>query len=384
MHYNISRFELCPRVGILGLISKHPHRNYGGSAVSIARIANSISELGFESYLFTRALSSEHFLKKYIYSQIIHKELTGHHRVVYGLQLLRFIYQYRMQVLIAFDSRACYLVSRLRFIMPSELRVYAFFRNSLTNRWDYLKSGLPSDQQHRLQKIRANTDKILANSHGLAVQISHLLDIDENCVGVVPNGVISNNFWHSSQEPIHHPWLLDQKIPVILGVGRLSSQKDWPTLLKAFALLRSEKRCRLIILGEGEEREKLISLAHHLNIKEDVDFPGFVSNPLPWMKQASVFALSSTYEGLPNVLIEAMALGTPAVATDCPFGPAEIIANLGNGLLVSVGDFQGLSSALKQALSQQWSQPCQELLKKYESKSEIDTLLSLLNLSCSH
>jgi glycosyltransferase involved in cell wall biosynthesis len=135
-----------------------------------------------------------------------------------------------------------------------------------------------------------------------------------------------------------------------MGVGRLNPQKDFGTLLRAFAALRREREARLIVLGEGEEREALARLAAELGVANDVDMPGFADNPYAHMSKAALFVLSSRFEGLPTVLVEAMACGTPVVATDCPSGPSEILEGGRLGGLVPVGDADALARAMAEAL----------------------------------
>src|SRR5690606_8401554 len=109
-----------------------------------------------------------------------------------------------------------------------------------------------------------------------------------------------------AEEPLDHPWFELGQPPVILAVGRLDRQKDHATLLTAFSHIRCRRAAKLLILGEGAERQLLERRARDLGIAEDVSFPGYVSNPYPYMRRAAVFALSSSWEGLPTVLIEAL------------------------------------------------------------------------------
>jgi glycosyltransferase involved in cell wall biosynthesis len=152
-------------------------------------------------------------------------------------------------------------------------------------------------------------------------------------------------------QPIDHPWFAEGAPPVILGVGKLKPQKDFATLLRAFATLRAGRAARLVILGEGEQRGELEALAQNLGIAADVALPGFVDNPFPYMARASLFVLSSRFEGLPGVLIQALACGCPAVSTDCPSGPAEILEGGRYGPLVPVGDAEGLARAMAETLA---------------------------------
>jgi glycosyltransferase involved in cell wall biosynthesis len=139
-------------------------------------------------------------------------------------------------------------------------------------------------------------------------------------------------------------------VPVVLGVGRLTRQKDFPTLIRAFAAVRRRHAARLIILGEGEDRPGLEALAGQLGVAHDVALPGFQDNAVAYMAASRLFVLSSTWEGLPTVLIEALAAGTRVVSTDCPNGPREILQDGRLGALVPVGDVAALAAAMIEAL----------------------------------
>jgi len=139
---------------------------------------------------------------------------------------------------------------------------------------------------------------------------------------------------------------------VLLGVGRLVMQKDFPTLIQAFALVRQRCPARLTILGEGEKRPQLEALVRELGLEAEVSLPGFVQNPYAYMARSAVFVLSSAWEGFGNVVAEAMAVGTSVVSTDCQSGPAEILEGGRYGKLVSVGDVAALAEAILATLSQ--------------------------------
>jgi glycosyltransferase involved in cell wall biosynthesis len=139
-------------------------------------------------------------------------------------------------------------------------------------------------------------------------------------------------------------------IPTIINVGRLVEQKDQQTLIRAFAKVRSRRVCRLIILGEGEKRATLTTLAKNLGVGSDVLMPGFVANPYSWIRKSALFVLSSKFEGLPTVLIEAMQCGTPVISADCPSGPAEILEGGRWGKLFAPGNIDALAQAIDDAL----------------------------------
>ncbi len=194
---------------------------------------------------------------------------------------------------------------------------------------------------------------VLVPSEGAAIDLAVTAQLPRDHIHVLPNPVVTPEMENdaASSWPSPHPWLDDTaETPVILACGSLTPRKDYATLLKAFSKLAHERPVRLLILGRGDELELLRNLSERLGISERVDFPGFVENPLPWMRRSTVFAHTSRWEGLGIVLIEALACGLPVVAMDCPSGPAEILENGRYGWLVRPGDIDGFSHALECAL----------------------------------
>jgi len=192
-------------------------------------------------------------------------------------------------------------------------------------------------------------DAVVAVSRGVAEDLIASTGLPPEKVKVIYNPVITPELFTKADEPLDHPWFGPGEPPVILGVGRLTKQKDFPTLIRAFAMVRKERPARLMILGEGEERPNLEALVRELGLEEDVALPGFVDNPYKYMKRAAMFVLSSRWEGLPTVLIEALALGTPVVSTDCPSGPREVLEGH-EELLVPVGDTNALACTILRLL----------------------------------
>lgn len=195
-------------------------------------------------------------------------------------------------------------------------------------------------------------DAVVAVSKGVAEDLIQNIGLPAWKVQVIYNPVITPDLFAKAEEPLEHPWFAAGEPPVILGVGRLTKQKDFATLISAFSLLHKERAARLIILGEGEDRPKLETQVRGLRLEQDVELPGFVNNPFKYMKRAAVFVLSSRWEGLPNTLIQALSLGTPIVSTDCPSGPAEILEGGKWGRLVPVGDVTALARAIVDTLEQ--------------------------------
>lgn len=201
-----------------------------------------------------------------------------------------------------------------------------------------------------IKKYFPMADAVAAVSTASALDFTNSFPELKGRVDIIYNPVLPNAVPQTNFSVPDHPFFRDRKGTVIMSAGRLAPSKDFPTLLRAFGLLKNEFDARLIILGEGEERPNLLQLADELNIKESISLPGFISNPMSWMNYASVFVLCSEYEGLPFVLVEAMAAGCQVVSTDCPGGSAEILGDGKYGALVPVHDHISLASAISEAL----------------------------------
>lgn len=197
-------------------------------------------------------------------------------------------------------------------------------------------------------------------------------------VRVIHNPVITPDLFKRAEEPVEHPWFQPGEPGVLLGVGRLTAQKNFPNLIRAFAEVRRQHPSRLVILGEGEDRPALEALVRELGLEAEVSLPGFVQNPYAYMKRAAVFVLSSDWEGLPTVLIEALALGTPVVATDCPSGPMEILQGGKLGHLVPMKNASALAQAIAATLSEPPKPVSEEAYAGYTQPVVVDQYLQLL------
>lgn len=198
--------------------------------------------------------------------------------------------------------------------------------------------------------IYPHAEKIVAVSEGVANDLIEVTRIPRSRVEVIMNPVITPVMLKKKNEQLSNPWFDPGSPKVILAVGRLTEQKDFSTLIRAFAAVNSARKCRLMILGEGELRSDLQALSRELGIEDRVKLPGFVDNPYAYMSNSALFVLSSRWEGLPTVLIEAMACGTPVISTNCPSGPKEILKDGGYGRLIPVGAVEELTKALEDGL----------------------------------
>jgi glycosyltransferase involved in cell wall biosynthesis len=232
-----------------------------------------------------------------------------------------------------------------------------------------------------IRLLYPHIDRIIAVSEGVADDTARIARLGRARIVVVRNPVITPDLPGQAAAPCAHPWLAPGGPPVILGAGRLERQKDFPTLIRAFALVRARRPCRLLILGEGGQRGALERLVESLGLRGQVDLPGFAPNPYPLIARASLFVLSSAWEGSPNVLTEALALGVPAVSTDCPSGPAEILDGGRFGPLVPVGDVDALAAAMGGTLDAPLpAQTLQAAVREYEQETSARAYLRVLGL----
>lgn len=195
------------------------------------------------------------------------------------------------------------------------------------------------------RRLFKHADAIVTNSELVAVDLQKSLSLRSEMMHVINNPSADPEIKAKSKAEVDHPWFKDPGVPVAISVGRLTAQKDMFTLIKAFAIVNSSAPCRLLILGDGEDRAKLEEASRELGISDSVDFVGFVSNPWAYMARADLFLISSKWEGSPNSLIEAMTLSVPVVSTDFAGGAGELLQQGKLGHLVPVEDPGTFASA---------------------------------------
>lgn len=230
--------------------------------------------------------------------------------------------------------------------MPGvDTRIVLSEHNHLSTYLEYA----PRHERIVLPRLMAVTyplaDVTVCVSEGVREDLESSLGLNPDVTTMIYNAVITPEIRRMYREQASHPWL-SSDIPVVMGLGSLTLQKDFPTLIRAVNVLRQTRECRLIIAGAGSQKKKLEALIERLGMADIADLPGFVDNPYAMMRQAEVFVLSSKWEGFGNVLVEALGCGCPVVSTDCPSGPAEILVGGKYGKLVPVGDEHRMADAI--------------------------------------
>ncbi|MAB89596.1 MAG: glycosyltransferase [Planctomycetes bacterium] len=224
-------------------------------------------------------------------------------------------------------------------------------RNALSAKVETTKKPSARRWPPLVRESYPSADDIVSVCRWVGDDLVRLAELDPTSVTTIYNPVLRPEILTMAEEAVTHPFIDDTETPLILGLGRLSSKKDFSTLVRAFHRVRGRRSARLAILGDGPKRQGLVELAARLGVQSDVALPGWVENPYPWMKRANVVALTSRREGLPNVLCEALALDRPAVSTDCPGGIREILGDEVYGPVVGVGDDAALGEALERTLA---------------------------------
>jgi glycosyltransferase involved in cell wall biosynthesis len=221
-------------------------------------------------------------------------------------------------------------------------------------------------------------DAVVAVSQGVADDLVEHAPKCGSRMKVIYNPIISSHILSQAKQAVEHAWFQPGQPPVILGAGRLAEQKDFATLIRAFARVRQQRPARLLIMGEGEERQRLEALAGELGIRQDVSLPGYEENPYKFMSKAALFVLSSAWEGFGNVLVEALAAGAPVLATDCRDGPREILEAVGQGRLVQVGDADAMAREMLASLEEKLEPASPAALRAFTLDYVVDQYAALV------
>jgi glycosyltransferase involved in cell wall biosynthesis len=324
-----------------------PNLGGGGAERLVVDFANELADLNYRVDLVV--VNAHGVYKSQVSSKVNLIDLKAK-RVLFAIFKLRSYFKHQKPDVIysaLFHMNLAALMAN--FLLLSNTKIIVSIHNTLSILLKNINSIMAKIFIFLMRFFYPRAFEIIAVSKGVADDLKKIIPKCDNIV-VIYNAAISKEKLDKSLENFDHVWITAKNYPVILTIGRLTAQKNYSMLLHSFAKLKSNLPAKLIILGEGELRSKLQQEICQLNLAEDVDMPGFVNNPYPYLKNCDLFVLTSNYEGFGIVLVEALALGTKVAATDCMSGPREILCDGKYGELVKVGDVDGMAYAMEKSL----------------------------------
>ncbi len=320
----------------------------GGAQRVIVNLANEFAKRGLVVDLVL-AKAEGYYLPK-VSQRVRIIDLKAPKLIYSFFSLVNYLNKYQPQCLISGLSGANLLAIAAKYVSQANFKLMITIHNNLTQEAQNYTYNRRKLIPYLRRYFYPQADLVVAVSQGAAESIAAVINIPLKRIKVIYNPVVTTEIDTLALESLPQNWLNNLEIPIVLGVGRLNQQKNFANLIKAFSLVRQQLKAHLVILGEGEEHKMLEALVKKLNLEADVLLPGFVNNPYAYMAKASVFVLSSKWEGFGNVLVEAMSCGTTVVSTDCPSGPQEILAEGKYGMLVPVQDSVALAKAIIESL----------------------------------
>jgi glycosyltransferase involved in cell wall biosynthesis len=367
-----------PRLGVLISFSGE-----GGVERMIMNLVREFSRRDLTVDLLTIRAASAHFQD--LPDNVRWIPLRANHALSSIPELVRYLKRDPPQALLVAKDRAARAALVARRLSAARLPVVVRLG---TNLMTSMASRSAFSRWLRLAPMKSlyrHVDRIVAVSAGVAEDTLRVTGLPASRIVVIRNPVVTPALMQQAAAPCPHEWLTAagrSTNPVVLGAGRLGQQKAFDTLLRAFATVARQRPARLIILGEGAHRRALEKLADELGISDRVLLPGFQANPYAWLSRADLFVLSSRWEGSPNVLTEALALGIPSVATDCPSGPRETLDSGRFGPLVAVDDVPQLARAMAETLAAPLEAGVlQQAVAEYTAETSAERYLEVLGVS---
>ena len=264
-----------------------------------------------------------------------------------------------------------------RYVAASPARIICGIHNTPSHQLDARGNWRNTAKIILLRWLYPRAAAVVAVSEGVALDSEHVFKLPRERLSVIPNPVLTPELDVLAAQSAHHPWITTHDLPVLLACGRLTPQKDYPTLLRAFKQVQSSRAARLVILGEGELRQELEALCLQLGLEDVVDMPGFCANPYALMARCDLYVLSSRFEGSPVVLVEALACGARIISTDCPSGPSETLSGVVGARLVPVGDPDALASGILAMLADTQPAPGARRLDRFDYRTAARSYLDV-------
>jgi glycosyltransferase involved in cell wall biosynthesis len=324
-----------------------PTLDGGGAERSMVYLANGLASSGFDIHLVV-ALNADGVYKKESGDGVTLFDLKAARFRYVPYKLHKYMRKHKPNIIVTALMNDWVLAMKL--IMGYSAKVIISERIAFSEFFGKQPGFMVKSTVFLSHKLYPHADRIVGVSRGVSEDLLKIGLARNDQIRTIYNSVVNDQFFRMLEEKPSMP-LLHGEIPNFIAVGRLAYQKNYPVLLNAFALVRKNRPCRLIIMGEGLLRSSMERQVKSLGLQNDVLMPGFIGNPFPYMSGADCFVLASKFEGLPGVLIQALACGVMPVSTDCPSGPAEILENGKYGILVPVDDADALADGMEKALT---------------------------------
>lgn len=260
-------------------------------------------------------------------------------------ELIWHLWKHKPRFILAAKHRGVALAVTAKALANSDTKIIGQIHTNTSATFANKSNSKRNTRFREMRKYYPRLDALVGVSQGV-------LDDIESIIGklpfnkALPNALFDDTIYTVAEQPIDHPWLIESEIPVVMSAGRMTEQKDFATLVKAFAIATQSQPLRLMIIGEGEQKQSLEALSEQLNISDVITFIPFQTNLPAWLDKADIFACSSAWEGLGNVVAEALAVGKPIASTDCKSGPREILEDGKFGELTPVADAEALAQAI--------------------------------------
>lgn len=363
----------------------------GGGERVMVELANRFSQRGYVVDLVVINSTGEY--KKDVLPEVNIIPLNARRIALSLPSLVNYFMKYKPTHMVALDEYTHILAILAKRASFSNTKIYLRLGNIFSilhqRHIDEGRKLIP-----RLSKLLyKKANGVIANSKGVAEDARKVFSLDDSQIKVIANPKPIEDIRKKASEMPDHPWFKNKETPIILGVGRLRKQKDFVTLIRAFAKVADEIPSRLVIVGKGREEKELRNEISNLNLQDKVLLAGFQENPYSYMNHSDVYVLPSLWEGLPNSLLEALIVGVPTISSDCQAGPREILApntdintkitkreNAEYGMLFPVGDVDELALSIKEMLngeSEKYRNVFVERAAQYDTEKIVDQYLAI-------
>lgn len=358
-----------------------PSLNGGGTERVMVSLANEFSTRGYDVDLVLAKAQGPYLMD--VSSNVHVIDLKAGRIIKALIPLVRYLKRKKPTAMLAAMTHTNIVAILACMVGRVSTRLVVSERSTISARVERSRDIVARFIYYLVPKLYSRADGIVAVSQASLEDLIRFTGLPAKTIEFIYNPFEIGRIEVRAHETLDHPWFESGQPPVILAVGRFNEAKDYPNLIHAFAKVRRNLSVRLLLLGEGELRGMLESLLLEYGLtNDDVQMPGFVTNPFAYLSRCSVFVLSSRYEGLPGALIEAMACGAPVVSTDCPSGPREILEGGCWGKLVPVGDVEALAQAIDAVLTMpRYLLPnVRERAADFDKDKAVDAYLKVLGL----